>query len=81
MFRISSIKPHYDKILHVVCTFFAIAWMSKLGFHHRVIIATVLILQILKTIENRYSKPQYKPYGDWLANSLGWLISLLYFSL
>lgn len=69
------IKPYYDKILDVLGTFAVIAWMDKIGYSNMSIIITVFILQLFKTAMNRCEDVSYKPYGDWIANCIGWIFS------
>lgn len=76
--KLGSIQPFYDKILHVVCTFFAIVWMVKLGCPKTSIFIIVFVLQLIKTFIDRFENCRYKPYGDWIANGIGWFVSLLY---
>jgi len=75
-----TLKQHYDKLLHVTCTFtllmFAGKWLPPI-----LAVAVVLSLQIGKSIRNEIKSKDYVPTGDWIANAIGYLIWVLWWEL
>ncbi len=71
------LQDNYDKLLHVSLTFFAFLWLVRITEWGNAG-ATVLALQVAKTIWNRLDDDAYKPLGDWLANGIGYLFVWLY---
>ena len=72
-----ALKQHYDKLLHITCTFtllmFAEKWLPSI-----LAVIVVLLLQVAKTIRNGIKDKDYIPKGDWLANAIGYLIWVLW---
>lgn len=72
-----EIKKHYDKLLHISITFglmmFATTFLSI-----EKAVGTVFMLQVMRTLQNVTRDKAYRPWGDWLANSGGYLLYGLY---
>lgn len=67
------LRANYDKLLHLCGSFTALVWLCKflprwIGF------SIVFFLCISKTIWNFSKCGKYNPLGDWLANTLGFIL-------
>jgi len=75
-----ALKRHYDKLLHVTVTFvlmvFFMKWVSAFWA-----VWFVAILQGGKVDRNRSMSDTYKPWGDLLANGVGYMLVLAYIKL
>ena len=70
-------KKYYDKLLHVTCSFCALSFAHKfMPFSVSIII--VLCLCIAKTIWNYLIDKNYKPFGDWISNFIGFVGWIIY---
>ena len=71
----TSLHANYDKLLHILGSFVALLWLSKI-IHPVGSIIIVLLLCILKTIGNYKKDDTYNPAGDWLSNAIGFGLCL-----
>ncbi len=71
------LQSNYDKLLHILGSFAALLWLSKVLSELTVIIL-VLILCTAKTIWNYAKDKRYSPIGDWLANAIGFTLWYLF---
>jgi len=78
LLSIDWLSPHYDKLLHALGTFFAYMWLVK-AMDWRCVVISVVLLQVLKAVWNYALNPDYRPWGDFIANGVGWLLGWLYF--
>ena len=72
-----AIKEYYDKLLHISCTFTLLMFLT-LFFSIPVSVGIMFGLQVIKTANNRRLDKKYKPYGDWAANSIGYVVYCVY---
>lgn len=71
------LQQHYDKILHITCTFTLLAFAHIwLPIGHA--ITVVVTLQVVKTMWNVSDDRTYRPWGDWLANAIGYALYAAY---
>ena len=79
----------YDKLLHISITFMMLVFLDK--FILMVVTARLwsivfavtitLIMQIIKTLWNYSKDGSYSPYGDWLANLIGYASTVVFWLL
>lgn len=72
-----AIKEYYDKLLHVSCTFTMLMFLTRFC-SIPMSVGIMLGLQVIKTANNRRLDTRYKPYGDWAANSMGYVVYCAY---
>ena len=73
----TTLKQHYDKLLHVLGTFTVMCFLC-VWIPWNVAIAIVLFLQAGKAYWNFQADNLYHPAGDMLANVIGYGLYWLY---
>ena len=73
-----TLKQHYDKILHVTCTFMMLAFLTSFRLPGELVFGIVLMAQVIKTGWNFRRDVFYRWIGDWCANAGGYLSFGLY---
>jgi len=73
-----KLKNHYDKLLHVLGAFTVLIWLNKVFLPVGALII-LFLLCVGKTALNYMSDKTYKPFGDWIANIIGFGLWLIYY--
>jgi len=72
-----KLNQHYDKLLHISCTFVAMCFL-RVWLPWNVAIAMALFMQGGKVYWNYKADVLYRPAGDVLANVAGFGLYWLY---
>ena len=84
-----NLQRYYDKLLHISITFMLLVWLDMLmsmvvtarsgsiGFA----VTVTLLMQIIRTAWNYSADSTYRPLGDWMANCIGYVATVLFWVL